>query len=121
MTYTRNEGIVQSGGSMTATNIGVGRKATISQGQMIDPDALQGVQRQLANLLDALEKQGQEIANRDEVMQSAQTAKDELAKERPNHLTLKSLLTGIADSVKSVSSIATAVEGIKLAVAALFG
>jgi len=121
MTYTRNEGIVQSGGSIAATNIAVGRKATISQGQAIDPDALQGVQRQLAKLLEALEKNGQEIGNREEVVQAAQTAKDELAKEKPSHLTLKSLLNGIADSVKSVSSIATAVEGIKLAVAALFG
>jgi Family of unknown function (DUF5955) len=121
MVFSRNDGIVQSGGSITATNLAVGTNATITQTNSGQSDAMREVQKQIANLLQALEQYGHEIANRDDVMQSAQTVKQELAKEKPNHLTLKSLLSGIADSVKSVASIATAVEGVKVAVAALFG
>jgi hypothetical protein len=119
MAYTRNEGIVQSGGNMTATNLAVGRNAVVNQSQGGESDALREVRAQLANVLQALERHGQEIANREEVIQSAQSVQQELSKDKPNHLTLKSLLSGIAESVTSVSTIATAVEGLKLAVTTL--
>jgi hypothetical protein len=55
------------------------------------------------------------------VLQSTQAAKDELSKEKPNKLTVRSILSGIAESVQSVSTIATAVEGLKTAVGILLG
>ncbi|SEM63934.1 hypothetical protein SAMN04489760_1294 [Syntrophus gentianae] len=121
MAYTRIEGVVQKGGNMTVTNMAVGQNAVVNQIQSGESAALREVQKQMASVLEALEKHGHEIVNRDEVVQSVHTAKEELSKEKPNHLTLKSLLNGIAESVKSVSAVAAAVEGLKLAVASLFG
>ena len=77
------------------------------------------VQKQLELLLQSLAEHGNQIPNRAEVTEAAQSVKEELTKEKPNRLTLKSLLGGIADSVKSVSGIAIAVEGLKAAVIAL--
>jgi hypothetical protein len=55
------------------------------------------------------------------VTEAALSVKEKLTKEKPNRLTLKSLLGGITDSVKSVSGVALAVEGLKAAVTVLLG
>jgi hypothetical protein len=121
MAYSRNEGIVQSGGTMNIGNAAVGRNAVANQVQAADSGGLEEVRKQLATLMEALQKHAHEIPNSAEVMQSAHTAQEELSKDKPNRLTLRSLLSGIAESVKSVTTVATAVEALKLAVTALFG
>jgi hypothetical protein len=119
--HSSNEGIVQSGGTMTATNIAVGRGASINQTEPADSDALAEVRRQLDSILNELNRHESGIQNFDEVKESVQFMQEELAKETPNRLTLRSVLSGIADSVKSVSAIATTVEGLKMALSTLFG
>lgn len=121
MAYTRNQGVVVSGGNFTATNAAVGTNAQVNQTQTSGSDSMKEVKKQLDLLLQLLEKHGDQIPNRGEVTEAAQSVKEELTKERPNRLTLKSLLGGIADSVKSVSGIALAVEGLKAAIIALLG
>jgi len=80
---------------------------------------MQQVLLRMEELLQLLATQGHLLPNSDEVLHSAQTVKEELSKEKPSKLTLKSVLHGIADSVKSVSTIATAVEALRVAVGAL--
>jgi hypothetical protein len=121
MAYSRNEGIVQSGGTINAGNLAIGRNAVANQTHNADSGALEEVRNQLASLMDALQKHAQEIPNSAEVMQSAHTAQEELSKDKPSRLTLRSLLSGIAESVKSVTTVAAAVEALKVAVTALFG
>jgi hypothetical protein len=121
MAYTRNQGVVVSGGAFTATNAAVGTNAQVNQTQTSGSDAMKEVQKQLDLLLESLDKHGDQIPNRGEIAEAAQGVKEELAKEKPNRLTLKSLLGGIADSVKSVSGVALAFEGLKAAVTALLG
>ena len=120
MAHSRNEGIVQSGGTISATNIAVGRQAVVNQLQGAESEALKEVRRQLSNVMEALQKYGHEIPNATEVMQSARTAEEELCKEKPNRLTLQSILGGIAESVKSVTTVAATVEALKTAVSVLF-
>jgi hypothetical protein len=82
--------------------------------------ALEEVRARLDQVLKALEEQGHAIANRDEVVQATQLVKQEVSKEQPNKLSVRALLTSIAESVQSVTSIATAVESAKVAISALF-
>ena len=63
MTYTRNEGVVVSGGNFTATNVATGRNAQINQSQAGDSGAAQEAQKQLALLIEALQKHGNQISN----------------------------------------------------------
>ena len=121
MAYTRNEGIVVSGGTFNATNAVAGRNAQINQMGAAQSDALKEAQNQITLLLQSLEKHGDQIPNHEEVTQAAQSMKEELNREKPNRLTLKSLLNGIADSVKSASGVAIAIEGLKAAITALLG
>jgi len=68
----------------------------------------------------ALDEHAQTLQNPAEVKQSAQLIAEELKKPTPNRITLNGVLGGIAESVKSVSVLATAAEGLKIALAALF-
>lgn len=118
----KNEGVIQHGGSINAGNLAVGRGATATQYQSASSDAgLAAVQAQLDKVLELLATKSHEIPDHEDVVQSAQSLKQELDKDKPNKLTLKSLLSGIADSVKSVTTVATAVEALRTAITALFG
>jgi hypothetical protein len=121
MAYARNEGIAVSGGTFNATNVAAGRNAQVNQMGAVQSDALNQAQNQITLLLQALEKHANQIPNHEEVTQAAQSMKEELNRQKPNGLTLKSLMNGIADSVKSVSGVAIAVEGLKAAITVLLG
>jgi len=119
---TKNEGIIQSGGTMNVGAMAVGRGAVAKQTQSAQPiQDLQAVRAEIDKLLELLKAQASTLPGGQDVVHSARTVKEELAKEKPNQLTIKSLLAGIADSVKSVASIATAVEAVRAAVIAFFG
>lgn len=116
----RNEGVIVSGGSLTATNIATGRGAAIYTSAGAASPQLKAVQDQLASLMKALDEHAQALQNPDEVRQSAQVVAAELKKPKPNRITLNGVLSGIAESVKSVSVLAAAAEALKIALAALF-
>jgi hypothetical protein len=115
-----NEGVIVQGGSLTATNMATGRGAIVNAGDGGASAELQAARQQLAALLQALDEHARALHNPDEVKQSAQLLAEELKKDKPNRVTLSGVLGGIAESVKSVSVLATAAEGLKLALAALF-
>jgi uncharacterized protein YhaN len=118
----KNEGIIQHGGAMNVGNMAVGRGASATQYQNAASDAaLEAVRVQMDKVIELLAAKSHEIPDHEEVVQSAQSLKQELGKDKPNKLTMKSLLAGIADSVTSVASVATAVEALRTAMSALFG
>lgn len=121
MAFSRNEGIVVSGGTFNATNAAVGTGAQIHQTIGTDSQATVEVQKQLAQFVELLKQHQAQVPNSGEVQEATQSVQEELAKEKPNRLTLKSLLSGITESVKSVGTLAVAAETLKVAVVALLG
>jgi predicted glycosyltransferase len=119
MSNLRNEGIIQKGGTMNVGAQAVGRGAQAVH-YAEKSAALEEVRGRLDQVLKALEEHGHAIANREEVAQATQLVKEEVSKEQPNKLTVRGLLTSIAESVQSVTSIAIAVEAAKVAISALF-
>jgi predicted glycosyltransferase len=119
MGNVHNEGIIQKGGTMNAgaQAVGCGAQAVNYAEKSA---ALEEARARLDQVLKALAEQGHTIANREEVMQTTQLVKEEISKEQPNKLSVSGLLKSIAESVQSVTSIATAVEAAKIAIAALF-
>jgi hypothetical protein len=116
-----NQGVIVSGGgSFTATNVATGTGAAIHTSAAASSSELDAVREQLAALMKALDEHAQTLQNPAEVKQSAQLIAEELKKPTPNRITLNGVLGGIAESVKSVSVLATAAEGLKIALAALF-
>jgi hypothetical protein len=121
MSYSRNEGVVVSGGTINATNMVVGRDTQVNYSEGSGGAQVADIQKQLDALQKLLATHAAQIADHEDVAQAAQTVHEEIQKDKPNRLTLRSLLSGMAESVKSVSAAATAVEAIKVAVVALFG
>lgn len=121
MANQRNEGVINRG-NITAGALAVGHGASASQVSPMrtPPEEFQKVEEQLKHLLKLLAEQGHAIPNCKDVVQSAEKVKEELSQEKPSKLTITSLLDGIAGAVSSVGTIATAVEGIKAAIGALF-
>ena len=121
MAYQHNEGVVVTGGAFNATNAAVGRGAKIIQTASAGSQAAQDVQLKLDALLQLLNQHRDQVSNADEVSEATKSVKEELTKDKPNRLTLKSLLGGITESVKSVGALAVAAEALKTAVVALIG
>jgi hypothetical protein len=119
MALTRNEGVIVNGGSFNATNAAIGRNSQVNQIQLGGADAMNQAQKQMDLVLRLLQEHAALVPNHEEVTEAAQSVKNEITKEKPNRLTLKSLLEGIASSVKSVSTLAVAVEALKTAVSVL--
>lgn len=114
----QNEGIILQGGSIQADQIAVGRNAqaikTIdAASDSLAQKGLQEIQEKLQQLVKALEQNGNALDNQSEILDSTAVVAEELKKDKPNKLTLNAMLEGIAQGVKSVSTIATAVEALK--------
>lgn len=121
MTISQNQGVIVTGGSFHATNAAVGSGAQVHQLTGADAKAAEDAQKQLASFMELLKLHQEQIPNAAEVKEASHSVAEELAKEKPNRLTLKSLLTGITDSVKSVGSLAVAAEALKVTVVTLLG
>jgi hypothetical protein len=74
----------------------------------------------LAELERLLEARAQQPHNADELKVTTDMAATELPKDKPNRITITGLLGGLADSVRSVAVLATAVNAITRAAVALF-
>jgi hypothetical protein len=119
---SRNEGIYQSGGSIQADQIAVGRNARAAKilnvtNDVLEQKGLQEIRDKLDELLKVIIEHANSLDAPDEVLDSTEIVAKELAKDKPNKLTVTGVLTGIADGVKSVASIATAAEALRKAVA----
>lgn len=120
----RNEGIIQHGGSLRGDVIAVGRQARAVKILATADDALrqkglQDIHDRLQEVVHALTQHADSLKNPDEIFDSAQAVAEELSKDKPNKLTINSVLEGIANGVKSVATVATAVEALRSAVMAL--
>ena len=118
-----NEGMIVSGGSVTAQQMAVGRNASIElvhASQALDARGLDEVKQKLDALLAAVKEYSGPPQAREQLIQSATAVAGELAKDKPNTLTVASVLDGIARSVGTVTGIVKAAEALKAAVTAFF-
>lgn len=121
---TRNEGLVQTGGTIKAEQIAVGRNAQVSKtvqhaGQVLEQKGLDEVRDKLEALLQALESNADRITAQEEVFDTAEAVAKELARSKPNRLTLKSMLEAIAEHAKTATTVVAAVGALKAAVLAV--
>jgi hypothetical protein len=121
MANGHNEGIQQSGGSITAQNMAVGRGAQIN----IAANELRGrgqdeVAQRLEELVRQLEAHADQVPDIEDLRGATATLADELAKEKPNKTTVRAVLSGIADSVRSVTGLATAADDLLETVLSVF-
>ena len=123
-TSDTNKGIQVSGGTFNADNVAVGDSAkaykiVYAADQMSEEEKWQEIHEKLDELEEALNAHAASLNNPDEVRGSAAVVAEELSKDKPNKLTITSVLNGIADSVKSVTVIAVAVEALRNAITTL--
>jgi hypothetical protein len=123
-----NEGMIISGsGSVKFEKIdvlavGSGAKAhkiVNGTGEALPSKDLQEIQKKLEELTSALAAHRIQLENREDVENSVKSVAAELEKEKPNKLTVTSILSGIATAVSSATGIATAAEALKAAVITL--
>ena len=117
---TINEGLQQSGGTINAEVVAVGRNAraakTTHGGE--DPGRRE-MHDKLDALVAALREHGDALPHRAEIEYTTERVKAELEQPKPNRLTLTALLSGIAEGAKTVGAVATAASALKACVAAL--
>ena len=115
-----NEGIQISGsGTLKARNLAVGRHASVTETHGGNAGPAEEVQKQVSAFLQALAQHKSDLLEHEDVAEAAKAVEAEALKEKPNRLTLKSLMDGITTAVKSVSGMAVAAEALKMAVVAL--
>lgn len=116
-----NEGIYISGGSFKADQVAVGRRARVTKivnatGDSLEQKGLTEIRNKLDELLTAISAQDDSLDNRDELLDSTETVANELAKDKPNKMTITGVLGGMAEGAKTVAGIATAVQALRSAV-----
>lgn len=114
---SKNEGIVQHGGTINAEQLAVGRGAKavkmVKGGVISDSDDFKEIKESLEKLIKAVNENSSSLDNQSEIVNSTEVVVKELSKEKPNKLTVTAILDGIANGVKSVTSIAAAALGLK--------
>jgi hypothetical protein len=116
-----NEGIYIRGGSFKADQVAVGKQARVTKIVNAADDALEQkglseIRNKLDELLSAISVHADSLDNRDEVLDSTETVAKELAEDKPNKLTIMGVLSGMAESAKTVAGVATAVQALRSAV-----
>ena len=116
-----NEGIININGKITAKQIAVGPNARAIQNtnKASAQDPMQEIRARLDELMQALDDHANALENPEEVRDSTEAVAEELSKDKPNKLTITSVLNGIASSVQSVTAIAVAAEALKNAIGTL--
>ena len=119
-----NKGILVTGGTFSGGTITVGDRATVNTvqepaDQSPQTRALEEARAKLDELMQALRANSGTLADEADVIGATETVGQELARDKPNRLTMSAILASIAGSVSSVAGVATAVEALKAAVSAL--
>jgi hypothetical protein len=119
-----NKGIQISGGTFNAENVAVGDsarayKTVYAVDTMSEQEKWQEIRDRLDELEKVLDTHAAALSNADEVRDSTAVVSKELSKDKPNKLTVISVLNGIAESVRSVTAITVAVEALRHAITAL--
>jgi hypothetical protein len=119
---THNEGVIISGhanvkGEVLAMGSGASAQKIVNRaGEALPSKDVQELRSRIDDLKAVVSAHQGSLENREDVESSVKSVADELEKEKPNKLTVTSLLTGIASAVKSVTGIATAAEALKAVV-----
>lgn len=114
--------IQMSGGTMNVQAMAVGAhaRATVNNNASALADAgREDVLAKLTAVLDAIEKHGGALPDKGTANQLVERIATEAARKEPDKLTLKSFLGSLAEQVKSVSVIATAVTALGGCIGAL--
>lgn len=117
----KNEGIIVTGGSISAGNLAVGRQATIIAAAQEASATLESrgqseLAEKLSAMIDALGQHASALDNASTMLNSALQVADELKKEKPNKLGVLSILSKLADGARSATGLALAIEALKEAV-----
>ena len=120
---TGNEGFIMTGGTINATNVAGGKGAKISTYQRQADEALaekglDTVRQRLDELIALIEQHGASLSDSEQVMESTAVVAQELARDKPNKITIGGILTSLAETVASATAVATAVHALKGAVMA---
>jgi translation initiation factor 2B subunit (eIF-2B alpha/beta/delta family) len=78
------------------------------------------VAQRLEELVRQLEAHADQVSDIEDLRGATRTVADELAKEQPNKTTVTAVLSTIAESVQSVTGLATAADALLRAVQAVF-
>src|SRR5262245_49605901 len=113
-----NEWILQTGGTITAGQIVVGRHnvtiVTADVAEVLQRRGMDAVEEQLKRLEGALNAHLHQLPDGgSELATLASKVATELAKPKPNKPTVSGILQQIAEAAKSVSSIVTSAEALK--------
>jgi hypothetical protein len=114
-----------SGGKIDAGALAVGRNAEATNvvgaaGRTLMERGQPEIADRLADLVRLLEAHAPQLDNADELQATTEVVANELAKEKPNRTTVTGLLGGLADGVRSVAGLTTAVEALARAAVAIF-
>jgi translation initiation factor 2B subunit (eIF-2B alpha/beta/delta family) len=116
-----NQGMQVSGGSVTAGAIAVGTGAWAHNvANQLRERGQDDVAQRLEELVRQLEAHADQVSDIEDLRGATRTVADELAKEQPNKTTVTAVLSTIAESVQSVTGLATAADALLRAVQAVF-
>lgn len=121
-----NEGIIITGGSFTAEQVATGQNAQAIKTVYTIADELRNTNKEqvavaLEDLLKAIQAHSDSITDEPEVVQAVQQIAEEVKKEKPSKLTLKSLLDGIKQVVEPLTDVVQKVVTLRGAIALLLG
>lgn len=121
-----NEGIIVSGGTLSAGQIAVGQGAqaiqtTYNLASELQAEGKVDLAQAITELIKVLEAHRPQVADYDEVTQAVQQIAEEVKKEQPSKLTLKGLLSALKESVGDVVEIVQKVGFLQKAIALVTG
>ncbi|HEX7462733.1 MAG TPA: hypothetical protein VF317_11230 [Dermatophilaceae bacterium] len=117
---THNEGIIFNGpGRLDADVLAVGRGAHAKQGGLA-PAAFEDVDARLVDLIAQIKDRREDLDDGEELADTAESLRSELAKDAPNRVSVKALLEGLVGGVASVTELATLVSSVQTAIGNLF-
>jgi hypothetical protein len=106
--------IVQNSGTMS---VGSGNTIDVYQtgsgNQVATQDRRRQLQASVEDLRRAIERAGPELSGYQDLLAKAERMREELEREKPSPLTLKSLLKRITDGAGAVTSVAGAITAVK--------
>lgn len=121
MADTHNQGIQISGGSFTAGAVAVGPHArAYNVANELRERGQDDLAQRLEELVRQLEAHADQVPDIEDLRGATGTVAEELAKEKPNKTTVTAVASRIAESVRSVTGLATAADALLKAVQVLF-
>lgn len=110
---SRNEGIIVSGsGRLDAGVLAVGRGAHAEGSGSVRPERAE-IDEHLVALVAELSRRRDELPDGPQLAETAESVRQELAKDEPNGISITGLLSGLAAGVSKVAGLATSVATIQ--------